>query len=740
LKSSNRHADGDDFDMNNQLFHTKTFVSLLTTITCSAGFAQTSPEVLPAVMVTATRTDHATDETPGASFVVTSEQMDARNLLSIDEAVDTIPGVFNRRGKGVMDTLSAITLRGMPDQKRTLVLLDGMPMNDGYTGAVNYGGLSVDDYRRVEVALGAGSSLYGSNAMGGVVNLVTQMPEKRELNFRAGYGNGLGSSHAMHDFERGYVSYGDKFENGLSIFTSIGAAQTDGYATDLNVTSSKPTTGLTGWSETTSNTGSARYLIGARGDNHWDDNQGTIRAALDLPERGQLRVSYQRSGYQYSYGQPTTYLRDSSGNPVWGYGSVREASFLGGSGETTRDLYQVMLETALGSGRLKVNVGVSDTGTNWYTTPGSTASTTRSGGPGTVSSTPSQLNYADAQYTISPTTNQVLMFGTSLRVEKADTTEKSLSDWRDEDSTGATTYRAGGKSNTIGMFVQDEVVLTDKLTGTAGLRLDSWQTSDGYANSTTYDDRSDTALSPKMGFVYRLSQETTLRTSLGRAFRAPTIYELYRTWTSSSGTTYRSNPDLTPETATTWDIGGDFRPWQGGELKATFYINRIHDMIYRRTISSTLQEYVNAGKASGKGIELGFRQKLPSNWAMLAGATINHTRILENDASPSSVGKQFTFVPEKTASLGAEWSQGPWNFSGTVKYVSKRYQNDANTDVVSGVYTSYDAYTTVDLKAGYHINKNLKLALSIDNALNRDYYSYYQAPGRSYFIELSGHY
>lgn len=87
-----------------------------------------------------------------------------------------------------------------------------------------------------------------------------------------------------------------------------------------------------------------------------------------------------------------------------------------------------------------------------------------------------------------------------------------------------------------------------------------------------------------------------------------------------------------------------------------------------------------------------------------------------------------------------EWNQGVWSFSGLAKHVSKRYANDANTDSVSDVYTSYDAFTTVDLKGGYRINKNLKLSLSVDNVLNKNYYSYYQAAGRSYFLELTGHY
>lgn len=723
----------------------KILVSLLASISCTTGIAQTAPTPLPEVLVTATRTAKSVDETPGASYIVTREQMAARNLLGIDNAVNTIPGVFNRRGKGLMDTLTAITLRGMPDQKRTLIMQDGMPMNDGYTGAVDFGGLAVDDYQRVEVALGAAASLYGNNAMGGVVNLVTRMPEQREFNFRVGYGDGLGSDLAMKNLVRGYASVGDKLDNGLRLFASIGGTQTDGFVTDLNAQSTKPTAGLGGWTATTSNTGAVRYLIGARGDNRWEDRHAALRAALDLPERGQLRLAYQRNSYQYSYGQPRTDLRNAAGAEVWGYGTVREASYLGGSGESIRDLFQASLETALGSARLKLNAGISDTGTNWYITPGSGPTTTRNGGPGTLSSTPSRLTYVDAQVTLYPAANQVLVVGINWQNSKADTTEKSLADWRSENTASAVTYTAGGESRTWGLFVQDEIALTDKLTGTAGLRWDDWQASNGYANTVgaagypkTFASRSANSLSPKLGLNYRWSPAASLRTSLGRAFRAPTVYELYRTWLSSTGVTYKGNPDLAPETATTWDFGGDFKPWQGAELKATVYFNQLRDMIYRRTVTSTLSEYINAGRARGKGLELDLRQNLGADWTLLASATINKTRILENAASPASVGQQFTQVPKQTANLGAEWQQGAWSASGMVRYVSRRYATDANTDRVSGVPGSYDAYTTVDLKATYRIDKHLKLALSIDNALNKDYFASYRTPGRSYFLELSG--
>jgi iron complex outermembrane receptor protein len=437
-------------------------------------------------------------------------------------------------------------------------------------------------------------------------------------------------------------------------------------------------------------------------------------------------------------------LRDASGNEVYGYGSVREASFLEGAGARVRELYQASIETAVGSARLKLNAGINDSATNWYVTPGTSAATTRNGGPGTLTSTPMRLYFSDAQLTVTPTPNQVLVVGAAWRGESADTKDRSLSDWRNEETTGSTTYRAGGKSQTFAPFVQDEITFAEKFTASLGLRWDYWQAYDGYADSVgmagypmQYATRTEHELSPKFGLVYRANADTSLRTSVGHAFRAPTVYELFRTRTTG-GITYYSNPDLKPETVNSWDVGGDFHPWKGAAIKPTFYVYEVRDLIYRRTISSTEKEYINAGRAKGKGFELDVRQQLPHGWTVLAGGAINKTKIIENKASPDSEGKQFENVPERTGHLGVMWRQHAWSFTGLARYVSKRYAEDDNSDTTNNVQGSFDPYTVVDLKLGYQIDKNLKLSLSIDNALNRDYYAYYQAPGRSYFVEVSG--
>ncbi len=130
-------------------------------------------QTLEPIVVTATRTPQSLSDVPAAVSVVTSQDIEDRSVQKIDEAVDELPGVFDKRAKP-LDTTGAVILRGIPNQVRNLVLLDGEPLNNGYTGFVNWNSVNPEDVSSIEVARGPFSSLYGGNAMGGVINILTK--------------------------------------------------------------------------------------------------------------------------------------------------------------------------------------------------------------------------------------------------------------------------------------------------------------------------------------------------------------------------------------------------------------------------------------------------------------------------------------------------------------------------------------------------------------------------------------
>lgn len=700
------------------------------------------------VVVTATRTDKALTSAPGSVDVIKKEDIEARNIKSLDEALNTVPGVFHdNKGKGLLGTTSSVTMRGMSNDKRVLFLQDGIvPLNDPYAGGVSYQLHSVEDIKQIEVVKGPFSSLYGGNAMGGVVNIITRMPEKRELTLKTGYGSSWERGTALDDLKKIYFSYGDRFKDKFSLLTSYGYKETNGYATAENVQRTNPaTSGLSGATNTKTNTGLAAYLIGDTGDNTWWDDQFTLKGGYEVTKTTTANLSFMRNRYEYAYDNPHTYLRDSNGNEVWNYGTVREYSFLQGDGGREQNTYAGSIETEIaGSTKAKFSIGYLDRMSSWYITRGTTTATTREGGPGIVSDTPSSTLNSDLQFSMPMLGSQVLTFGGSYRTGKAHSKEYNLTDWRNEDTKTTLSYESKGKDQTYSIFVQDEIGILDNLTVYLGFRQDWWQTSDGYANDVgkigypvSYDDRDADSFSPKAALVYKPFKATTMRVSAGKAFRAPTVYDLYRTWTSSTGVTYAANPDLQPETVVSYDAGVEQGLWQGMTVKATYFDNRLEDMIYRKTVSATRQEGVNAGEAMSRGVELEATQKFDFGLRLFINYTYTDSEILENDASPESVGKRLIQVPKNMGSAGLSYAQGLYSASLTGRYVGKRYGNDTNTDVIEGVYTSYDPYTTVDAKVAYKLTNNVEISMAIDNILDEDYYGYYKGAGRSWFTEMT---
>jgi iron complex outermembrane recepter protein len=693
---------------------------------------------LKEVVVTATRTEKGVADAPGDVHVVTAKDIEKRNIKTIDEALNTTAGVFNRRGKGIMDTLAAITIRGVPGSNRSLILRDGIPINSAYTGDPNWGG-STGAIKQIEVVEGPVSSLYGGYAMGGVVNIITKMPEKQEAVLNAGYGTSWNRGEAMDDLWRTYVSYGDRVMDKLSLFVSYGYQTTNGFPTTYATQTACPG-GTTGCMPTRTNTGGTTYIIGDKGNNGWWDDAIAVKAAYDFSKVTKLQISAGRTRSAYDYGTPNTYLRDALGNPVYSTSIapiLSESAFLSGYGGTEVNNYTVSFETEIASAKTKFNFGLNDVQRNWYTTPGTAA--TINGGAGKLSSTPSQNYYTDLQATFPVFTVNLLTIGTSFTYGTADNKEYSLTNWQDESSKGAVTYHAGGSTYTASLFLQDEISILKNLTAYAGLRGDWWTTADGFKDEGTpvyYQQRSNSALSPKLSFVYKPFEQTTVRTSGGMAFRPPTVYELYRTWLSGT-TTYKANPELKPETLTSWDVSVEQGLWKGAKIKGTYFENYFEDMIYRRTNSATEQEWVNAGRAVSKGGVVEAEQKM-FGVKLFANATLlTESRIKSNTSSPTSVGKKITYLPEEMYNVGAEYAKGFFSGSLTWRYAGKLFRNDKNDDVVSGVYTSQDPYSLVDAKIGFQITKFAKISFAVDNIFNEKYYAYYRCPGRSWYADMT---
>ncbi|MBP2638830.1 MAG: cirA 1, partial [Firmicutes bacterium] len=147
---------------------------------------------LDTIVVTATKTAKNIKEVPASVSVITAEDLAKANIKTLDQALQYVPGMYVKESQGMMGT--KISLRGMT-QSQVLVLMDGIPLNNGYSGGANWGNIPIAMIERVEVLKGSFSSLYGSNAMGGVINIITKTDVKPQTIVTGGFGeNGTTAS------------------------------------------------------------------------------------------------------------------------------------------------------------------------------------------------------------------------------------------------------------------------------------------------------------------------------------------------------------------------------------------------------------------------------------------------------------------------------------------------------------------------------------------------------------------
>ena len=726
-------------------------------LTNAAGAAESGEDVeLGEVVVTATRTSATLSDAPAAVTVVNAQDIETKNASRLGDVLDQVPSLYLRGGalgqsQGTIGT-SGMSLRGI-DQTRTLILLDGQPIQDAGSGKVNWRVPFIEDIARVEVVPGAFSALYGSNAIGGVINIITKQPDKREFTAKIKKGWSAASG------EDASIYFRDKMENGLGFAGGLGYQNRDSYVNDFVVKAPScppapapctPGTPVTGAQAITTREGVPTYLVGDLGTAPWNSTNATAKLFYDLNARDKIYAGVNHQETRQGYTQFNTYLSNTAtGAPVssgtLSINGQRVAltnydftlfSFLPLHESATR--YFVGYDGTIGNDYLlKADLGKIERTYNF--TLASPAATWNSGA-GTLSDTPNDGLDGTVQLSFPLGNNHLMVTGLALHQDSVNQQIYTLSNWRDPGSKTAVNSGYNGHSTTTSIFAQDEISATDALKVYLGGRWDDWETrGNNFSNivpagTMLYPTRSVSAFSPKVSAVYKPTAITVLRASFGKSFRAPTNQDLYVT-TTSRGRTTAGDPNLQPERGTTWEVGGEFRFTENTKVTATYYDTRLSSLIYLMQVSTTNSLRINAGKAKVNGIELGATAKL-ARWLELdANYAYIDSKMLENTTDPLSVGKRLTDSPRNIAGIGLTAQQGAWSGTLNARYVSHIFWNAQNTDIVEGVPGSYDAHTMVNAKLGYAFSKMVKGSVAVNNLLDKKTYSYFLLPGRNVTAE-----
>jgi vitamin B12 transporter len=151
--------------------------------------AQVAEPTLPPVFVTSTRTEIPLDQVTSSASVITAKDIQARGAETVLEALRTVPGVDVVQ-TGSRGTNATVSIRGS-ESDQVLVLVDGVEVNSTTLGAFNFAHLTTENVERIEVLRGSGGTLYGSQAIGGVINIITKRGRgPAELGLSAEGGNG----------------------------------------------------------------------------------------------------------------------------------------------------------------------------------------------------------------------------------------------------------------------------------------------------------------------------------------------------------------------------------------------------------------------------------------------------------------------------------------------------------------------------------------------------------------------
>lgn len=485
------------------------------------------------MVITASRTPRSIKETPAVVSVITKEQIEASPAKNISDILLYEPGVVVQRPVGWAEGVPAgINIRGVPSgltATRTLILVDGIPTNAVGTPFLFMNEAPMESIERIEVVRGPYSNLYGANALGGVINIITK---NAPSGFHGSVYGGIGyyvlrEFGATNSFASGKFSY---FVNGAY-------RGTDNYlAAD----------------STLYQNGTAQYYRPVL-DRGYNDQRLIGKIGYAFNSRTTLTVYTRFFNSDLQFGR--TWHLDSLG--------IMRPSDIVRSTAGRKFLIGPVLKINIADGFDVKFGGYFRTLTGKYLDEGYEAAPPHDTVPSiwTASSNDGQV---DGQATLRLAEHHVLTAG-------FDALENSINFGANVNRiTGDTLFGAYGTKQSItnlGVFLQDEMKYFDRLVFIAGTRVD-------------YHSVYGVALSPRLGASYKLTDNIRLRSSAGRAFRAPNLTELYMPdLMLGFGKEIVHNDSLKPEYIWTIDGGAetDFTKWL--TFHADGFYNRMDNLI-----------------------------------------------------------------------------------------------------------------------------------------------------------------
>jgi vitamin B12 transporter len=620
---------------------------------------------------TPSRGDATLRDSTRPAYVINRQEIEQQGARTVREALRFLPGILGDGTVGSqVNSLSGQFIRGS-NTGQVLILLDGRPVNNLGSGGFDLSEFTTDTIERIEVLPGGGSTLYGSDAIGGVINIITRRAGSRPFNVTAK------ASFGSYGYDDQTLQVSGTIDP-VSYLLSYNRIQAD-YDYKFSV----PKAGFRG--------------VQKNGDTLY--NNLNARLEVKLGDRASLSFNtfYLPKDQGVPGGVPVPF-------PVFGQGFFNSLTDSNRK-YTDQVLSDITFRTQLGAGKdslltARVYLDLLNTRFDNRTAFANTLSVI--GGDPVLRRTPqTQQRFQTQQRSLGVqvqhnwklAANQTIIYGFDYRTTQVENLTQNL-------VTDVVRLNYDDRISQGAVFAQYAIDPVPQFTVSLGLRQDFSSLTNG------------SALSPAVGAKLLLG-DTTLRANYARNFRTPTLANLFNANPTNIG-----NPDLKPERGNSFDIGVDQKIGNFALLRLTYFNNTISDLIAFQRIAPPINgisgTWQNLGKVRTQGLEAALNVQIMPNVFASVGYTLNDPKILES-VNPNEDGRELRFAGADKLNLGLWYENRFGWYAGLLMNSLSSYPTDnLNTEFLSG-------YTTVDLRVRVPVTRGLTLNFGIENIFDQRY-------------------
>lgn len=629
-------------------------------------FLHPSPILTQAVVVTANKRPQSLEEIPVSMSIMDAQAFEQRNTVALDDALRYVPGVNFQQWQINIRASSGYS-RGVGS--RVSLLVDGVPLLAGDTGEIAFEAVPVFQIDRVEVVKGAGSTLYGSGALGGVVNVLTKEAEEAPTVYWRLF-SGMYSKPAFDQwkwtdsyrfFDGQFVGFSSRY-NSLGVAFSVNRLSDDGY------------------------------------------RQSDWRKKYN----GFLKLKYDLSPYQ-SMTFSSNFFSQYRAEFLWWKNFQNALRPADSSGITVTSLRfnNSLVYKHFVSDAFYYDVKAVHFRSNWYRDAPRNVRLDQSISDALV---------VDAQANWTVDESNILTFGVTGNYNRVRANIFGIHDGR-----GAAFY------------LQNEFRFSSPFTAIAGIRHDIQEVIGSYTVQQT---------NPKLAVRYAIDENNTVRLSVGRGFRSPSIGELF-TSTANTGSAAIVVPsvNLKPEHSWTYELSSTHVISEHLQFDIALFHNDFYDLIEPNVFSDSLVKinFKNITQAEIEGFEISMFTKMFDH-SLSFDAHYNY-----NWAVDRNTGTFLRFRPRHIASVNASMTLPVFIVGADYRFISRIEQIDEKLVDLAPIANGrqrvaihvVDARIITDVA---DIGFPLRASLNVNNLLGYNYNELIGnvSPPRHFVLSLEG--